>query len=78
MVLVRQSEIVILSLSGEAGSVVVPAGAGLVTSSPGVPVQVVGEAVPAAGGEVDQAFHLGDGDVDESGIGWRGVVGAGG
>jgi tRNA-splicing ligase RtcB len=35
--LVRQSEIVIWSSAGEAGSLVEPAGAGLMTSSPDVP-----------------------------------------
>jgi hypothetical protein len=47
--LVRQSEIVIWSSAGEAGSLVEPAGAGLVAPSPDVPSQVVSEAVPVAG-----------------------------
>src|SRR4051812_47853648 len=49
VVLVRQSEIVILSSVFEACSVVVPAGAGLVASSADVPAQVMFDAVPAAG-----------------------------
>src|SRR5690606_23278913 len=47
--LVRQSEIVILSWSAESGSLVEPAGAGLVASSPQMPAQVVFQAVPVVG-----------------------------
>jgi hypothetical protein len=47
--LVRQSEIVVWSSSGQAGSLVEPAGAGLMVSSPQVPAQVVFQVVPAAG-----------------------------
>jgi hypothetical protein len=49
----------------------------LVAASPGVPVQVVFETVPGAGGQVDQAFHFGDGKVDQAGIGGWDIVGAG-
>ena len=45
----RQSEIVILSWSAESGSLVEPAGAGLVASSPQMPAQVVFQAVPVVG-----------------------------
>jgi hypothetical protein len=47
--LVRQSEIVILSSAFEACAVVEPAGAGLVASSPDMPAQMVLDAVPSAG-----------------------------
>jgi hypothetical protein len=73
-----QSEIVILSSAGQAGSLVEPAGAGLVASSPQVPVQVVVQAVPGAGEEVDQPFHLSDGQRDQAGIGGWEVLVAGG
>jgi hypothetical protein len=52
-----------------------PAGAGLVAASPGVPVQVVFETVPGAGGQVEQAFDLGDGEVDQPGVGGWDIIG---
>src|SRR5256885_16875598 len=75
--LIRQSEIVILSSVFEACSVVEPAGTGLVASSPDVPAQVVGDAVPPSGEQVDQAFYFGDGEWDQSGISWWNSVGGG-
>jgi hypothetical protein len=50
----------------------------LVASSPDVPVQVVLEAVPAAGEEIDQSFDLGDGQRDQTRVGGWNVVGRGG
>jgi hypothetical protein len=65
-------------LSLEAGSVVVPAGSGLVAASPPGPVQVVVEAVVGLEEDVEEAFDLRDGERDQPGIlGWE-VVGVGG
>ena len=59
---VRQSEIVIWSSAGEAGSLVEPAGAGLVTSSPPSPMQVMGFGQQSAGHQDEKSFNLGDGE----------------
>jgi hypothetical protein len=47
--LLRQSGIVIWSSASQAGSLVEPAGAGLVVSPPDVPAQVVFQTMPSAG-----------------------------
>jgi hypothetical protein len=72
------AQIVILLSAVEAGSVMEPAGAGLVSASPDMPAHVVFDAVPASGEQVGQAFHLGDGEGDQARVGWWGVVGAAG
>jgi len=50
--------------------VVVPAGACLMSAAPSGPVQVMVDGLPGAGGEVEQAFDLDDGQRDQPGLGW--------
>src|SRR5579859_4618368 len=52
---------------GEAGAVVVPAGAGLVAAPPGGPAELEGE----AGGGDQACFPVAGEALDEAGLGWR-------
>ena len=64
-------------LVGVSGAVVEPFGACLVASAPPDPSQVVGFGQESAVGQVEQAFDLGDGQGDQSGVvGWL-LVGPG-
>jgi len=59
----------------KAGSLVEPAGSGLVAAPPPGPVQVVANGLPGAGDQVEDPLDLGGGQRDQPGVtGWQ-VIG---